>query len=239
MKLVIFDIDGTLTNTSAVDAVCFAQALQEIHDLQASEAEWQACPHVSDTGITEHLFQMRFSRAPHVHEEATLRDHFVNLMAAQHAQDAAQFAEITGAVAMLEQLAEKRDWAIAVATGCWQASAQFKLRAAQISLHQNPAGFAEDGPARETIVRAAIARASQHYNRTSFDKIVSVGDGLWDVRTAANLGLAFVGIASEPRAETLRRNGARHVVPDFENPPRFFDYLEQAETPIPSLAATR
>jgi phosphoglycolate phosphatase-like HAD superfamily hydrolase len=238
MKLAIFDIDGTLTNTSWVDHRCFERALAAM-GLPAQEADWVGCPHISDTGLTRHLYQEQFARDPHEHEEAMLRDQFVAYLHERHAEEAGLFAEITGAGAMLVQLAEKRDWVIAMATGCWRASAELKLRAAGIALLDKPAGFAEDGPARETIVRAAITRASEHYQRTSFDKIVSIGDGVWDVRTAANLGLAFVGIAAEARAETLCSNGARHIVPDFDDCARFFAYLEQAQTPITSLAATR
>lgn len=238
MKLAIFDIDGTLTNTSWVDNRCFERALAAI-GLPAQEADWDDCPHISDKGLTQHLYQSKLARDPHEHEETALREQFVTLLHEQHATDANLFAEIAGAAAMLVQFAEKRDWVLAVATGCWRASAEMKLRAAGIALLDKPAGFAEDGPARETIVTAAIERASQHYNRARFDKIVSIGDGLWDVRTAANLGLAFVGIAAEARAETLQRNGARHIVPDFADSARFFDYLDQAETPLSSLAATR
>ena len=139
---------------------------------------------------------------------------------------------------MLLQLAEKRDWVIAVATGCWRASAAMKLQAAGLTLLDKPAGFAEDGPSRETIVSAAHRRASEHYGRRNFDKVVSIGDGVWDVRTAANLGLPFVGIAAAARAEPLRQLGARHIVADFVDTQRFFHYLEQAETPITSLAAS-
>lgn len=231
MKLVIFDIDGTLTNTSAIDEVCFRATYAELLGLHDISSALETCPHVSDTGITRHIYQTRLARAPHDHEEAAICARVVDFLAAHHRHDPAHFAEVSGAVAMLEQLAEKRDWMIAVATGCWRASAEMKLRAANIALHEKPAGFAEDGPARETIVSAAIARAKQHYNRTSFDKIVSVGDGVWDVKTAANLGLSFVGIAEGARAEMLRQNGARHIMADFENCNRFWDSLEQAELP--------
>lgn len=235
MKLVIFDIDGTLTQTSAIDEVCFRAAYSELLELHDISSALETCPHVSDTGITRHIYQTSLARAPHDHEEAAICARVVALLAEHHRRDPAHFAEVSGAVAMLEQLAEKRDWVVAVATGCWRASAEMKLRAAQILLLQKPAGFAEDGPARETIVSAAIERATQHYNRTSFDKIVSVGDGVWDVKTAANLGLSFVGIAEGARAETLRQNGARHIVPDFSDGASFFTYLDEALIPQQSL----
>jgi phosphoglycolate phosphatase-like HAD superfamily hydrolase len=106
-----------------------------------------------------------------------------------------------------------------------------KLRAASINYHGIPGGFAEDGVAREAIVGAAISRSQNHYRQDNFDRIVSVGDGVWDVRTAARLGLAFIGVASGARAEMLREAGAKHVIPDFEDDDRFFEWLEEAEAP--------
>lgn len=237
MKLAIFDIDGTLTQTSAVDAHCFARALTRF-GLPSDEAEWYTCPHVSDTGLLRHLYQTQHARDPHEHEETALRDHFVTLLHEQQAQDETLFAEVFGASVMLSQLARKADWLIAVATGCWHASATMKLQAAKLSLLDKPGGFAEDGPARETIVSAALQRATAHYSRSRFEKVVSIGDGVWDVRTAANLGLPFVGIAADSRAEALRQQGAQHIVPDYADCDQFFHYLEQAEAPRNSLIAT-
>ena len=74
-------------------------------------------------------------------------------------------------------------------------------------------------------------RARQHYGISQFAKVVSVGDGLWDVRTAANLNLDFVGIASGERAQTLADAGARHIVGDYRNLPDFFEFLNLAGRP--------
>lgn len=235
MNLVIFDIDGTLTQTSRVDSICFERALAK-NGIDSPEADWHACPHISDTGLTRHLYQAHHGREPHEHEEASLRDCLVALLKEQHACNAGLFAEVAGAGAMLVQLAEKPDWVIAMATGCWRASAEMKLSAANIPLHHKPAGFAEDGPAREAIVTAAIERATTHYNRTNFERIVSVGDGVWDVKTAANLALPFVGIGSEARAAALQRQGAKHIVPDFRDINQFFVCLDDAVIPQQSLS---
>lgn len=230
MKLVIFDIDGTLTQTSEVDAKCF-EGILAAKGITAYDSDFQSCPHVSDTGIARHLYQSRFARDPHDHEEASLCDHLIELLEEQHALDASQFAEVEGAGKMLVQLFERDDWVTAMATGCWRSSAEMKLRAAKIPLHQKPAGFAEDGPSRESIVSAAIARAREHYNRENFSRIVSVGDGVWDVKTAANLGLPFVGIGSDDRAETLSNLGAKHIVADYRNTDHFFACLDEAVIP--------
>src|SRR5262249_19919238 len=231
MRLVIFDIDGTLTQTSRVDEICFARAFTDTHGVNVVADHWINCPHVSDSGVTRHLFQHHFAREPHDHESHAIKRRLVDLLEEPHRIDRSYFAEVPRAAETFNQLVESRGWVKALATGCWRPSAEMKLRAASINYQGVPSGFAEDGVARESIVGAAIWRSRVSYQRENFNRIVSVGDGVWDVRTAAKLGLAFVGVGSGARAEMLREVGAKHVIPDFEDTDRFFDFLEEAEAP--------
>jgi phosphoglycolate phosphatase-like HAD superfamily hydrolase len=233
MKLVVFDIDGTLTQTNRVDEICFLRALAETHGIVDTSPHWETCPHVSDSGMTQHLFQRLFGRDARDDEARAIKLRLVDLLEEHHRIDQSFFAEIPGAAETFNQRAQSRGWARAIATGCWQLSAEMKLRAASINHEGVPAGFAEDGVAREAIVSAAIERSRVSYRHEKFDRIVSVGDGVWDVRTAARLGLAFVGVGNGAQAETLREAGAKHVISDFEEAGRFFELLEEAEVPAP------
>lgn len=47
---------------------------------------------------------------------------------------------------------------------------------------------------RENIVGQAIEKSKTFYGRDSFDRIISIGDGLWNLKTANNLGIEFIGI---------------------------------------------
>jgi len=231
MKLVIFDIDGTLTQTSRVDEICFARAFNDTHGFDVDADHWIDCPHVSDSGVTQHLFQQYFGRDPQDHESNAIKQRMVDLLEEHHQIDQSYFDEIPRAAETFNQFVESRGWMKALATGCWQVSAEMKLRAANIRYEGVPGGFAEDGIPRESIVGAAITRSRACYQREQFERIVSVGDGVWDVRTAARLGLAFVGVGSGARADALRRAGARRVIADFEDIERFIELLEVAETP--------
>src|SRR5690349_21329755 len=81
----------------------------------------------------------------------------------------------------------------------------------------------DDHPSREEIVRRAIARAEA--GNGPFESIVSVGDGIWDVRTARALGIGFVGIGRGERAERLGREGAGQVFEDFRDWDAFVECL--------------
>ena len=49
---------------------------------------------------------------------------------------------------------------------------------------------------REEIVNHAISIAEKE-NNIKFDKIISLGDGVWDLKTAQNLNLEFIGIGEK------------------------------------------
>ena len=68
MKLVIFDIDGTLTNTSNVHQKCFVQSFADAHAISGINTNWAEYPHMTDSGITLHIFQERLGRAPESNE---------------------------------------------------------------------------------------------------------------------------------------------------------------------------
>ena len=82
MKLVIFDIDGTLTQTSAIDELCFRAAYSEMLELHDISLALESCPHISDTGITRYIYQTHKARAPHDHEEAAICNRVVALLIA-------------------------------------------------------------------------------------------------------------------------------------------------------------
>lgn len=233
MKLIIFDIDGTLTETSRVDEMCYLKTWAEVHGIEDIREHWDGCPHVSDAGVTEHVFQRLWGRDPSEAETEALKSVLVRMLQAHHEEDLSHFNEIPGAADTFNHHVDQSDWVKALATGCWRPSAEMKLRAAGIRYEGVPGGFSEDGAARERIVRAAIRRAGEAYERTSFDRVVSVGDGPWDVRTAANLGLPFLGIGAGERADRLRAAGAKYIIEHYVNIDEFFELLERAEIPVP------
>jgi phosphoglycolate phosphatase-like HAD superfamily hydrolase len=145
--------------------------------------------------------------------------------------DPSQFAAIPGAAAALARLKSESGWAVALATGSWRPSALIKLRAADIGVDSIPAAFADDGIAREDILQLAIVKALGHCGQNEFEKIVSIGDAVWDVHTAVKLKVAFLGIGRGESVARLRHAGARQVIDDFTDLDRFMQSLDEAEIP--------
>lgn len=231
MNLAIFDIDGTLTNTNKVDEDCFVKALAETHSIDDILTDWTAYPHTTDSGITQHIFQEKFGRSPEETELGKFKNCFVSLLSEHYRSDSVSFAEISGASAAFTRLKQDSDWEVAIATGCWRESALLKLKAARIDSEGIPAAYAEDGLSREDILKAVISQSLVRHGVNCFERIVSIGDGLWDVRTAGRLNFAFLGIGDGESATKLRQAGARHVIEDFSDYDQFLKFLMEAEIP--------
>jgi len=227
MKLVVFDIDGTLLDNLAAEDECFVQALRDGLGLNAVSAEWETYQHVSDQGIVIETYRREFGTAPLADAVTETIGRFVALLAAAHHEQ--PISPIRGAAELLASL-PRHGWVIAMATGAWRRAAQFKLAAAGLRDDAIPLASSEDGPARTDIVKTAVARAERHYDAT-FDRIVSVGDGVWDVDAARALALPFVGIAAGGRADRLRAAGAASVLPDLASGVAVLEMLETAVIP--------
>ncbi|MFN6566300.1 HAD family hydrolase [Dendronalium sp. ChiSLP03b] len=178
MQLVIFDIDGTLTNTNQINEDCFVHAFESELQIFGINRNWAKYTHVTDSGITQQIFLERLGRIPSNEELAKIKIHFVNLLqeACNNNQDL--FSEIPGSANLLAELRLNHDWCLAIATGGWRESAKLKLQKANLQIEGIPLASADDGISRTDIVKAAIVKSQNIYQIESFEKIVFVGDGV-------------------------------------------------------------
>ena len=163
-------------------------------------------------------------------ELAAVKRRFVELLQAERDRDPAQFESVAGARAFLEWL-RAAGWGVALATGGWEASARLKLEAAGLDMDL-PWAHADDAMPREDIVGLAIRRASRRFGIEHFEKVVSLGDGTWDLEVARRLGLAFVGVTAESDADALRAAGAGHTLADYSDAAAAHAVLEASVTPV-------
>jgi phosphoglycolate phosphatase-like HAD superfamily hydrolase len=215
MQLVMFDIDGTLTESNDLDNQSYLQALSEVFDFSEVSSDWMSYSHVTDACILKEVCQQQLGRVPSLAEVEAFQKRFLELLTEGTAASGG-IKPISGAPKMLSRLLESSNHAVAYAGGAWTASAIFKLQSASLPIHNIPYAFSDDDDSREGITAVALARAEKHYGR-SFSNIVYIGDGVWDVRSAQTSGYAFIGIASGDQAEELFAEGATHVFPNYDD----------------------
>src|SRR4051812_33073627 len=120
MRIALFDIDGTLTASNAIDSLCFADAFRDVFGIEI-DTNWDAYEHTTDRGIaTEALIRAGRDASS---EALTLhRTRFIQLLTSRMRS----FDETPGAGASLaEPLA--RDGRIALCPGPGSEPARLKL----------------------------------------------------------------------------------------------------------------
>jgi phosphoglycolate phosphatase-like HAD superfamily hydrolase len=229
-RLAIFDIDGTLTATNAVDDECYLRAVGEALHVDCSGVDWSETPHVTDSAIARHLWTRRHGRAPEQRDLDGLQQRFLTILREELARAPHRFVAIDGAVDILHQL-RSAGWHVALATGAWRESAATKLRAAGVAATDVPMACADDAESREDIVRLAWQKAEAATGK-HFRRVVSVGDASWDVRTARSLGLPFVGVGTGVAEARLRAAGATTILPHLRDAPAVVGALSSASVPM-------
>lgn len=216
MNLCVFDIDGTLTQSVALDDQCFVAAFADVLEIQGINTDWLNYQYQTDSGLAIEICERHLGRLPEPNEVAQLRQRFLERL--ESAAGAGQrIVETPGANAFLHSALLREQWHVAIATGGWKASACFKLRSAGLLADSFPMATADDAVDRIDILRMAIQRAEEMDGRQA-RTIVYVGDNLWDFRAATRLGLGFIGIASGDIACRLRHAGVADIFPDFQSP---------------------
>ena len=213
-KLAIFDVDGTLLDNMEVEDACYSAALCEVLELPSLDTDWTHYEHVSDAAIAVEAYRRHYGAAPSAAQLEATSARFVRLLAEAHDTDTGVIRAMNGAARLFEALA-RHGWAVAIATGAWRRASELKMSAAGLRYEGVPMATSEDGPARASIVFAARVRAELHHAVDRFDRVVSIGDGLWDVLAARDLGLPFVGIGRGVRANGLRAAGVGVILEDY------------------------
>lgn len=57
MKLIIFDIDGTILDSVNADDKCFIQTFKDLYQIDLTNADWNDFTNVTDTGLTNEIFK--------------------------------------------------------------------------------------------------------------------------------------------------------------------------------------
>jgi phosphoglycolate phosphatase-like HAD superfamily hydrolase len=184
--LIIFDIDGTLldsvtTHQAAFRAALGACGLTDVND------DWGGYAHHTDSWIFREAFRSVRGRSPNSEETAAFAAHLHREFAAGVVRE--RPAEIPGAARFLRALADAEDITAVYATGGMREATLLKLAMLLPDVGRAQLATASEHTFREHIVREALNRAGGSYER-----IIAVGDGRWDLRAACAIGAEFIGV---------------------------------------------
>jgi phosphoglycolate phosphatase-like HAD superfamily hydrolase len=210
-SLAVFDIDGTLSDSVPLHQTAFLSVMEGF-SFPSLNRDWASYTHHTDTAIFEEAWSSAYGRRPSLEERAEFHIRLESEF--EETGRGRIIAEIAGAAAFVEHL-RNAGWAVAFATGGLRKMSRRKLTAIGVKFADDLLVTASEYVTREELVVQAIEAARIHYAFTP-GRVVSIGDGIWDLKTAAALGLHFLGVGTGSKAEILASAGAT-VVSDFRD----------------------
>jgi phosphoglycolate phosphatase-like HAD superfamily hydrolase len=193
-KLIVFDIDGTLTNSNHVDSVLFERAILDMLPISSIDTEWNNYKYSTDAGILTEIIQSKLARNPTSNEIESIKNKFISYLDDTFTEDQSHCTPLGGAQIIFEKIS-RLGWDIGIATGAWEKSALLKLKCANIPYQDIPIAHSDDHIERENIISIAINRAQAIYKKHSYSMVIYVGDRLWDKAASNNLKINFIGVA--------------------------------------------
>jgi len=223
LKWIIFDIDGTLTDSKTADDKCYQSAFLEVFGIDIKGQDWSLLKNVSDWGITEELVQQHFNRLPTELEYQKMQDTFMSYLHLERRLDSEKFNQVPGAASFFELLQSKKNYLIGIATGGWKRPALFKLEAIGIDPHNIAFAHSDLAKSRKAITESCMNQM-QHKNPTIPEEIIYFGDGVWDYETSLEMGNRFIGI--DVRGDkSLLKLGAKTVFQNFQSPEKILNAI--------------
>ena len=220
--LVLFDVDGTLTDTHDVSSAAYLRSAKKHFSLEAINPNWNEYKSSTATGIAQEITQKQWGRAPLEDELKGIREDVLS------AVKEASIGGVPGSVEIIEYLLKSDHYAVGIATGNFRCVVEHTLSG--IGIPKNiPLATADEHLERTGIITLCAEKARARANVQSFRAITYIGDGAWDYRAAQSLGHDFIGVGPCPRMGSMA--GGRRVA-DFTNREAFIGLLKTKQSAL-------
>jgi phosphoglycolate phosphatase-like HAD superfamily hydrolase len=217
MRLVLFDIDGTLITDRGAARESFRDALAEVYgydgDLARYDFSGRTDPQIArmvlrDAGWQDADIDARLLRLWQI---------YLDGLASRAKPDRVQ--TLPGMRALVEALHERDDVVLALLTGNIEPGARLKLGGAALNDFFPFGAFGSDSADRNALPPIAVERASRHHAHPFRGReVVILGDSIYDVRCGVPYDATTIAIASgKTPAETLRAENPRHFFESAED----------------------
>jgi phosphoglycolate phosphatase len=228
VRLLLFDIDGTLVLTGGAGSRAMTRAFAETHGLE------NALQKVDLAGRTDRIIMRdaltHAGRSVDVDQGGL--DRFREAYCVALREEIQQPGNghrglLPGVRPLLEALAGRADVRLALLTGNFRASAEIKLAAFDVWKYFTWGAFADDAIERDDLIAVAHARhETEHGHVIEPDAVVIIGDTPHDIRCARAGGARAVAVATgNYDLEALRGHQPDALFPDLTDTDAVLDAL--------------
>jgi phosphoglycolate phosphatase-like HAD superfamily hydrolase len=193
MKLLLFDVDGTLISTGGAGVRALDKSFMGVYGLEQAMDGIRAAGK-TDPAIVREIFFKKLKRDPSAKEIAIMEVHYLAWLE-HEVRGILGYKVLPGVGELLESLSRQPDVLLALGTGNWERGARIKLEVGHLNEYFAFGGFGSDAEARADVLSIAVRRAEERTGRLYRGQDVFViGDTLLDIRAGRAIGATTVAV---------------------------------------------
>lgn len=215
MKLLLFDIDGTLMHTFRAGMRAADRAFEKLFGIE-NAMDGIRTDGLTDPLILRMMFDNVFKREFRSEESESFYLEYIKFLD-EELNALERINVLPGVPGLLDELSGRQDCVLALGTGNIEEGAWIKLRYAGLNSYFNTGGFGSDSEKRNELINIGIKKASKTYNYgADFSEVYVIGDTPHDILHGKTAGAITVGVATGNYSmEELKETGPDYLLPDL------------------------
>jgi phosphoglycolate phosphatase len=218
LKLVLFDIDGTLIDTGGAGARSWTWAFEHTFDRPGVDIGKYSSAGMTDPVVARTTFTEAIGREPTGEELARLMAAYLSVLP-DYVASSEGYRVLPGVSELLPRLHDA-GVLLGVTTGALEAGAHAKLGRARLNHFFLVGGYGSDSEDRVELTTTAVKRAECLLG-TSLDprQVAVVGDTPLDITAAQGAGVVSIGVATgKYDLDELRAADPDYALASLEEP---------------------
>lgn len=228
MKILLFDIDGTLMLSGGAGRRAIDRAFFDLHGINGAfegiVPDGNTDPKIFSEIVANHRLALADETAAFAEFATRYAEHMVDEM---HRSEGAHL--MPGVLPLLDSLVQRTDLSLGLLTGNLERTARIKLDRFDLNRFFSFGAFSSDHAEREALVPIAAERAEAHLGRAIGlgSQVIVIGDTPMDVACALAHGATAIGIAaSRYSVPELEAAGAHLALPSLDHSREFSAFID-------------